>query len=399
MKKNYLKSVFLSLTMLFILSCSYDKTEVSYSLSKPESITAIRKVKLVDDLKFGETAILGVVISDHSHGNFETGILAVQQQGQPAGILLELNNANEYEVGDEIKINLEGAELHYVDEELRVGNLSEESVVKTGNKVTITPRTTDIPTMLGETKYWGPILVEVEALTFVDGNTIYGGENTIDDGIVSTKLLVLSTADFYEEKAAKKFDKIVGITRLKNAALKLYPRSMADITLTVNEIKETFEDAASTSYDEKTLSFKTGSWGLSGGITATSSADLKNGLQSVRLQGTTTNSLRSGILDMKFDVQGVKKIKVSHGIYPAAAELANVNPTTLELQISKNQGQTYVKVATLTINTQSTVLITDEIPLTLNETEMVRFRLVNTSIPFSSNNRPRINIDDFTIVY
>src|SRR5690606_30750824 len=180
------KSVITLLLFAFIgvfTGCSEDDSIAVDPFSKPESINALRKVEMKDDLKFGETSIMGVVISNHSIGNFQNGILAVQQEGQPAGILLELTNAGSYEVGQEVLINLEGSTLHLVDGELRVKNLSAVNVSTTGKRVALNPRSTDISTLTAEAKYWGPILVQLENIVFDSESPILGGENTIKDGI------------------------------------------------------------------------------------------------------------------------------------------------------------------------------------------------------------------------
>src|SRR5690606_41600475 len=109
-----------------------------------------------------------------------------------------------------------------------------------------------------------------------------------------------------------------------------------------------------------TLNLITGTWRLSGGITAGTTADLKFGSQSIRLRGEVGNDLRDGILEMQFDLKGVKGVRLSHGIYPASAEVTNVNPTTLDLEISYDHGATYEFVRSYTIDINSDVLITEE---------------------------------------
>ena len=397
--KNYLLISMSLILLTFSTGCTNDDSPAIDATSKPESITALRKVQLTDNLKFGETSITGVVISDPSHGNFQSDILAVQQMGATAGILLELTNAVRYEVGDEVQINLDGSTLHHVDGELRVKNLSAVNVSPTGKKLDIQPRTTDLPTLATETPYWGPILVQIESISFVSHPTILGGINDINDGVFTAKIAVIESADFYNEEAPEKFDKIIGISRMHNNELIIYPRTSEDLTLAVTEIKEDFENDSSTNYDTKTLDFKTGTWMLSGGITASTAADLKNGGQSIRLQGSTTNENRTGVLAMEFDVEKVKGIRLSHGIYPANAETSNVNPSTIDLEISRDNGATYEFISMFTIDINSDVLITEEVPVQVNAGEQVRFRIVNSSIPFENNNKPRISIDDFTLIY
>lgn len=400
MKTNSLHKIMMTLVAVLIFGCSDDNSVTPDRTSSPNSISALRKVELVDGLKFGQTSMRAAVISDFSHGNFESEILAVQEPGKTAGILLELTNAINYEFGDEVTINLEGATLHYVDGELRVKNLSAVNVEPTGNKLDVRPHASDIATIQAESEFWGPVLVALENVSFTSETGIIGGENTIDDGLVSAKLTVLESADFYNEEAPEGFAQVVGINRLKNEILKVYPRSMDDLALLITELKEDFENDSSTTYDNHTLSLVTGTWRLSGGITAGTTADLKFGSQSIRLRGEVGNDLRDGILEMQFDLKGVKGVRLSHGIYPASAEVTNVNPTTLDLEISYDHGATYEFVRSYTIDINSDVLITEEVALENVDLEQdVRFRLVNSSTPFSNNRRPRISIDDVTFLY
>src|SRR5690606_15578711 len=135
------------------------------------------------------------------------------------------------------------------------------------------------------------------------------------------------------------------------------------------------------------------------GITATSSADLKTGKQSIRLQGTTTLANRKGILAMNVNLKGVKRIRISHGIYPAAAETSNINPTTFNVEISRNNGASYTLLKQIEVDIKGTSLKTDVIEVNAGKAEDVRFRIVNSSTPFTNNNRPRINLDDLIFEY
>src|SRR5690606_9693905 len=111
-------------------------------------------------------------------------------------------------------------------------------------------------------------------------------------------------------------------------------------------------------------------------------------------QGTVGNNNRNGIIAMNFDLKGIKTVAVSHGIYPAAAETSNVNPTVFTVEVSRDGGNTYTPVGTGEVDKSGTSLETTVFEINAGLGENARIRIVNTSVPFSNNNRPRINIDD-----
>lgn len=398
MKYVISRIVFLSL-ILSVLACSNDDDSVVKQLSTPERIDALRRVQINEDLKFGETSITGIVLNDPSSGNFEDGLLAVQQEGTPAAIILQLTNAVNYELGQEVEINLQGATLTEIEGELQVKNLSAVQVSPTGKIVEPIPTLTDLSTIAADAPYWGPILVKVDNLTVQSSNEKLGGDSSVNDGVVSSVMRVLNSASFAGENTPEKLTSLIGVVRIQDGQPVIFPRNPDDIALAITELLEDFEADTNTSYDVKTLSLRTGSWILSGGITASTSADLKNGSQSIRLQGSIGNEDRNGILSMEFDLEGVKGIRFSHGIYPAGAETSNVNPTTVDVEISKDGGNTYSFLGQVTIDIQSDVLITDEFAVEADDEDEVRFRFVNTSAPFANNNRPRISLDDVIFIY
>src|SRR5690606_25735875 len=147
-------------------------------------------------------------------------------------------------------------------------------------------------------------------------------------------------------------------------------------------------------YNSTTCNVITVAWLIDVGITATSAADPKNGRQSIRLQGTVGNNNRNGIIAMNFDLKGIKTVAVSHGIYPAAAETGNVNPTVFTVEVSRDGGGTYTPIGTGEVDKSGTSLETTVFGVNAGLGENVRIRIVTTSMPFANNKRPRINIDD-----
>ncbi|MFT2010945.1 DUF5689 domain-containing protein [Pontibacter sp. 13R65] len=395
MIKTILSRGLVVILLLSTWACNKNEDSAPVPLSKPQNITSLRKVQQSDDLKFGATAIKGVVVSDVAGGNMEAGVMALQEEGKDAAIILEVSASSGFVKGDEVTLNLEGATLANKNGELVISNLSTTAIEKTGRSVDITPKTTTLSDIVVNAEYWGPILAKVSDVSLSGGTQgKFQGEVVLRDGVGAIYSMLQPNTVFSDIDIPAIANSYTGIIRIKGDKFYINPRNTDDILGGMIEVLEDFEDATNTSYDVKELSFKTGVWTIDGAITAATAADMKNGAQSLRVQGTVGNDKRNGIISMNFDLQGVKSLRVSHGIYPASAEVANMNPTTLDVEISRDGGKTYTFLQQLTINVQSQTLITDEVAVNAGANEEVRFRFVNSSTPFANNNRPRINMDD-----
>lgn len=385
------------LVLFSTLSGCKDKVEIpNYETSQPSSIYGLRRVQMKDDLKFGVTAIRAVVTSDFESKNIASNTIIVQDVTDDAAIVLSLNEENKtFKLGDVVIINLDKSTLEYVDGELRVVNLALENIQVESSGTIITPKIVSLATLVANSNDWGPLLVRLSKINIADnGTSKLKGDMLIDDEIVEIQALFQETSIFAVETNPLFVESLIGIVRVFSKGTYLMPRNISDIQVGLLELLEDFELSSNTVYDAKNMNFHTGSWLIDGGITATSAADPKNGKQSIRLQGTVGNSVRNGIIAMNFDLKGVKSVSVSHGIYPAAAEVGNINPTVFTVEISKDAGQSYTAIGTAEVNKLGTTLETTSFEVNAGFGETVRLRIVNTSIPFSNNNRPRINIDD-----
>lgn len=382
-------------TMLF-QACTDDLKIPNYENSTPSSIYALRRIELKENLLFGKTEIRAVVTSDIKAKNISKTTLVVQDLVNEAAIVLALDFENSsIQLGDVVVINLENAKMSYVENELSVTNLNQENLTVESSNRSVTPKSTNIASLMANAKYWGPILVKLDKINISAGTSNkLNGELLIDDEIVEIRASFLPESIFADEENPTFVQVISGLARIDKEGVRLAPRNLEDIQLGLLELLEDFEQSSNTDYNSKVMNFITGAWTIDGGITATSASDPKNGKQSIRLQGTVGNNLRKGIIAMNFDLKGVKTVSVSHGIYPAAAEVGNINPTVFNLEVSKDGGKSYTVVGTAEINTKLTTLTKTDFQINAGFGEDVRFRVVNTSIPFANNSRPRINIDD-----
>ncbi|MBB1151170.1 MULTISPECIES: DUF5689 domain-containing protein [unclassified Myroides] len=393
--KQKLFFLFALLNLAFLANCSSSDDQLEQR-PQPKTIEHLRKVTLSPDLKFGATALTAVVVSDPAQGNTEHNYLVVQDKIAKAAIVLELTNAVRYKVGEVVEINLEGATLQEVDGEKIVKNISGVNVKVTGEQLQVAPIAVDLSTLKKEVPYWGPILVVLDDLQVdTQDQTTWQGSRQVSDGIATAALEVRKEAQFADQPIVKKLATLAAIARMDEKGVRLMPRSLEDMTLKISELKEDFEQSSSSSYDVKSLLFRTGEWIIDGGITAATDADPKNGAQSIRLQGHVSNELRKGILSMNFDLdEPVQTLKIHHGIYPAKAEVNNENPTLLSVEISMDQGATYHSIGEIEVDTKSKELKVSEFKIEEHKQGKMRFRVVNISQPFENGNRPRVNIDD-----
>jgi len=140
---------------------------------------------------------------------------------------------------------------------------------------------------------------------------------------------------------------------------------------------ESFDTGIKTSYTTGDVAFASGTWTLNDALLGNTSADPKNGVQSVRVRN-------SGKLTMKYDwANGAKSVTVKHGSYGSDAS------TTWTLWVSTNSGSTWTQVGG-TITTASTTLQTATFSLSLSGA--VRFEIRKTD-----GSTRRVNFDDFQV--
>lgn len=384
---------------LFIVlfqACKSDLKLPNYEKSTPSSIYALRRVVLKENLVFGKTAIRAVVSSDITSKNISKTNLIVQDLVNEAAIVLNLDFENSnFKLGDVVVLNLENAKMSYIDNELTVSDVNLENISIESSNRTITAKSTNLASLMANAKYWGPILVKLDKINIAsETSNKLNGQLLIDDEIVEIRSSFLPESIFADEDNPAFVQALKGLARIDKDGVLLTPRNLEDIQIGLLELLEDFEQSGNTDYNVKVMNFITGAWTIDGGITATSGSDPKNGKQSIRLQGTVGNALRNGIIAMNFDLKGVKTVSVSHGIYPAAAEVGNVNPTVFNLEVSRDAGATYTVVGTAEIDNKSTTLSKTDFQINAAFGENIRVRIVNTSIPFANKSRPRINIDD-----
>ncbi len=141
-------------------------------------------------------------------------------------------------------------------------------------------------------------------------------------------------------------------------------------------IKEDFELGSKAAYAIGDVTLKTGSWSFDDALLGSTTGDVKNDIQSVRL--------RTGQIAMNFDIDSLKMLKINH------AQYGNDDASEFTLWASTDQGRSYAQVGT-TIANNSKTFVTDS--FTFDGKQKIRFQIRN-----SSSDKKRINIDDIYFI-
>ncbi|MBI1752087.1 MAG: PKD domain-containing protein [Acidobacteria bacterium] len=140
---------------------------------------------------------------------------------------------------------------------------------------------------------------------------------------------------------------------------------------------ETFDTGTKAAYATGDVTFPSGTWTLNDALLGNTSADPKNGAQSVRTRN-------SGKLTMKTNwANGAQSVSVKHGSYGSDAS------TTWTLWYSTNSGSTWTQVGG-TVTTASPTLQTAT--FTLSVPGPIRFEIRKTD-----GSSRRVNFDDFQV--
>lgn len=139
-------------------------------------------------------------------------------------------------------------------------------------------------------------------------------------------------------------------------------------------IKEDFEMGTKAAYAAGPVSIKTGVWSFDDALLGKLATDIKNNTQSVRL--------RTGKIEMNFDIDSISMIKINH------AKFGSDGNSELTVWMSTDKGVSYTQIGN-TLTTNSSTFITDSIKITGNKPARFQIRKLGTT---------RVNIDDIIFI-
>lgn len=139
-------------------------------------------------------------------------------------------------------------------------------------------------------------------------------------------------------------------------------------------IKEDFEMGTKAAYAAGPVTIKTGVWSFDDALLGKLATDIKNNTQSVRL--------RTGKIEMNFDIDSISMIKINH------AKFGSDGNSELTVWMSTDKGVSYTQIGN-TLTTNSSTFITDSIKITSNKPARFQIRKLGTT---------RVNIDDIIFI-
>ena len=139
-------------------------------------------------------------------------------------------------------------------------------------------------------------------------------------------------------------------------------------------IKEDFEMGTKAAYAAGPVTIKTGVWSFDDALLGKLATDIKNNTQSVRL--------RTGKIEMNFDIDSISMIKINH------AKFGSDGNSELTIWMSTDKGVSYTQIGN-TLTTNSSTFITDSIKITGNKPARFQIRKSGST---------RVNIDDIIFI-
>lgn len=137
--------------------------------------------------------IQGVVISDIAGNNIDDNNVVLQQGD--AGIVVRFSSPHSYILGDQIEVNISGAEISEFNGWLQVNNVTNSNAKIITGLQPITPRLATISDILANFETWESTLVTVADATLSPPGS-YSGNKTITDNTGNMVLYTRSFATF-----------------------------------------------------------------------------------------------------------------------------------------------------------------------------------------------------------
>lgn len=136
--------------------------------------------------------IRGIVTSDRANGNIDVRNLFVQDA--TAGIVVRFQNEHNFNLGDEIEVDISGLELSDFNGLVQINGTPNGNATTVGSG-SITPQTLTINDLLTDFEDYEASLVRIENAT-ISGGATYGGSLTVTDATGSIDMFTRNQATF-----------------------------------------------------------------------------------------------------------------------------------------------------------------------------------------------------------
>src|SRR5688572_9975014 len=193
-------------------------------------------VTLSLDNMFGADKITGIVISDHSGGNLPAGLLVLQDNrrlSQLRGISIPLGaEAASYVPGDSVVINVDGAVLKKVNDNLQLTGVSNSDITKISSGNSVEPVIVKADKVLASPASYESTLISIAKVGFDPSypeNTTYAGDKISNDGFGNFTLHTEAGAEFANDKLPFMANYSGILFNSTDADPQLWPRGQEDI--------------------------------------------------------------------------------------------------------------------------------------------------------------------------
>lgn len=243
MKKGYLFTLMIIGVLLWSACEKHDFADgVVSSITTVEDVRDLYKGNDVVISKadlLGAEKIRGVVISNPDSGNVKAGWVVIQntQRSKTRGIILALENASEYKMGDSLMIDVVGATLTKAEGALQIKNLAGNAITKTSTGNVISPLSTSSYSINIKPSDYESTLVQIKGANVSPiplPTTTFAGDYSLVNGADSVFLHTEAAASFANAlvPATASFAGVLIASEDAegNRKLQIWPRTQSDIT-------------------------------------------------------------------------------------------------------------------------------------------------------------------------
>lgn len=177
--------------------------------------------------------VKGVVVSDNSTNgkNIADNTAILVQEDNAAGIVVNFAAAHNFAAGTEVEIGVSNQKLEQMEGEIVLNAIPLDSARSTATGKVVTPRETDIQSILDNKNTWGGTLVKIAATELTGGNGNFEGTLNIKDETGELTSEIRAQAAFSGSPYPVSVSAITGILRISGNDTRIDIRKADDVVV------------------------------------------------------------------------------------------------------------------------------------------------------------------------
>lgn len=194
----------------------------------PATITDIRSLFSGTNVTIKDNYVIsGIVISDRHNGNINSRNIFLQDN--TAGIAIRFLANHDFDLGDEVRVKLNGVELSEFSGLLQLNNINQASVIRISSNNSVSPKILTLASINTQFETLEGQLIKIpSAKLSKSGGGTYEGNLLINDGSGNMNLFTSSSASFSQSNFPIDSVSIVGIVSQFNSK-QIIIRNLQDI--------------------------------------------------------------------------------------------------------------------------------------------------------------------------